>query len=136
MGQFDVGDDKDLRSGKARSQESAGTARGFKLWRNTRVFSSVSYLVLASVSAVCWTSVDAGAQQVAASSSGPAVEEVHVTASRRGDESVMNTPMSVTAVSDQDLAKANVTDFQDLQKVDPALNVTNFGPGDPASTSG
>jgi iron complex outermembrane receptor protein len=65
-----------------------------------------------------------GAQPVPAGVT--AIGEVVVTAQRR-TERLENVPISVTALSGQDLAKAGVQDLRDLQTVAPSLQVASTG---------
>jgi outer membrane receptor protein involved in Fe transport len=55
------------------------------------------------------------------------VSEVVVTATRRGDASVLTTPLAVTAVSGQTLAREGIYALRDLQKVDPSLDIQSYG---------
>lgn len=62
-----------------------------------------------------------------ADDSGPAVEEVVVTATRRAS-SVLDVPYNIQAFSAEDLAQAGVTSIEDLTRVAPGLSVFDEGP--------
>jgi iron complex outermembrane receptor protein len=54
------------------------------------------------------------------------IGEIVVTAQRRA-ERIENVPISITALSGQDLARANIQDLRDLQTVAPSLQVSSSG---------
>lgn len=59
--------------------------------------------------------------------SGPALEEITVTATRRGEQSQLSVPLAVDAISGEQLENAAVSSFQDVSKIDPSLNVQSYG---------
>lgn len=61
--------------------------------------------------------------------SASAVEEVVVTATRRGDVRVIDTPLAITAVGGDTLRDYGISSIQDLTRIDPSLNVQNYGAG-------
>ena len=73
----------------------------------------------------------AGASRAAdaAASGRTTVQELVVTAERRGAENIQNVPMAVDAYSGQSLAQMNVQSLQDLNKVDPSLQINAQGVG-------
>ena len=72
-------------------------------------------------------SIDAAYAQVPAAkaaSAEPALEEVVVTAERRA-ENLQNVPVTVTAVSNEQLTSSNITNVQQLANLVPALSVVD-----------
>ena len=57
-----------------------------------------------------------------------ALQEIVVTAQKRA-EKLHDVPMGVTAVSNEQMDKLRITDFQDLQSMVPALSVEQVQPG-------
>jgi outer membrane receptor protein involved in Fe transport len=91
--------------------------------RRTALYVSASLGALA-----CLTSGAAWAQ--AATESGTTVGDVVVTATRRGDTHVIDTPLAVHAVGGDTLTKYSVVSLQDLNKVDPSIDIQNYGAGE------
>src|SRR5215472_15215110 len=94
--------------------------------RSPRV-SSLVPLVFAPIVAV----PAAQADQAAAAESQPtaaALQEIVVTAQKR-TERLHDVPMGVTAVSNEQMDKLRMIDFQDLQAMVPALSVEQIQPG-------
>src|SRR5215472_16107985 len=60
--------------------------------------------------------------------SAAALQEIVVTAQKRS-EKLHDVPMGVTAVSNEQMDKLRLTDFQDLQSMVPALSVEQIQPG-------
>jgi iron complex outermembrane receptor protein len=92
-----------------------------------------SYAPLAGAIAV-WLASTAGAQQASSSSETGSVElsEVVVTATRRA-ESAQTVPLSITAVSAEDLANSGATQTRDLVELAPNLTEQgSFGRTDPS----
>jgi iron complex outermembrane receptor protein len=88
-------------------------------------FRSVKSLILAGGSAL---SLMAGAANAAAAADQPAaLDEVVVTA-RRVTENVQTTPVSVSAVSAQQIRDLNITRLTGLQQLAPNLTVLANGP--------
>ncbi len=71
--------------------------------------------------------VVASAAESAAASAG-AIEEVIVTARKR-QESLQETPISITAFSEADLEQANMIDLRDIGKFTPGMSFTSYGMG-------
>lgn len=55
------------------------------------------------------------------------VNELVVTAERRGAENLLAVPMAVDAYSGQTLERFNVQSLQDLSKIDPSLTIQRYG---------
>jgi iron complex outermembrane receptor protein len=94
--------------------------------RSPRV-SALVPLVLAPIAAV----PAAQADQAAESQTQPAataLQEIVVTAQKRS-EKLHDVPMGVTAVSNEQIDKLRMVDFQDLQAMVPALSVQQIQPG-------
>lgn len=53
--------------------------------------------------------------------------DIVVTATRRGDQSTQDIPMSIDAYSADTLARFNVSSVQDLTKINPSLNIVGQG---------
>jgi iron complex outermembrane receptor protein len=53
--------------------------------------------------------------------------EIVVTGTRRGDASIKDTALAINAFSGDTLERANVTSLQDLTKLDPSINIQNYG---------
>ena len=81
-------------------------------------------LLLASASVATLLGAQAHAQTAPADD---IVTEIVVSATRRGDVSVQNTPLAITAFSGATLEKQGVSSLQDLSKVDPSLNIQSYG---------
>jgi iron complex outermembrane recepter protein len=94
--------------------------------RSPRV-SALVPLVLAPIAAAPAAQADQAAEtqtQPAAS----ALQEIVVTAQKRS-EKLHDVPMGVTAVSNEQMDKLRMVDFQDLQAMVPALSVEQIQPG-------
>ena len=65
----------------------------------------------------------AQAQEAPAASEAPAEPEIIVTAARR-EQSLQNVPIAVTAVSSEQLVRANITSTADLLRVVPTMQIT------------
>ena len=59
-----------------------------------------------------------------------ALEEVIVTASKRGDQVLQDTPLAAQAFSEDNLHDRLVTEFQDIAIHVPSLTYQDLGPGD------
>ncbi len=59
-----------------------------------------------------------------------ALEEVVVTANKRGEQSTQDTPAAISALSGDDLQKSGVVNFADYAGLIPSLSYTDLGPGD------
>jgi len=57
------------------------------------------------------------------------LEEVVVTAQKRGEESLQDVPMSIQAFSTEKLEELNITKFDDYVKFLPSVSYQTFGPG-------
>ena len=92
---------------------------------HSRRVSSLLPLVLAPVAAVPAAQADeaAGTQPAAT-----ALQEIVVTAQKRS-EKLHDVPMGVTAVTNEEMDKLRLADFQDLQAMVPALSVEQVQPG-------
>lgn len=67
------------------------------------------------------------ATEVWAQSEEATTSEIVVTASRRGDQNVLDVPLAIDAYSGATLARNNISSVQDLTKINPSLNVVNLG---------
>ncbi len=56
------------------------------------------------------------------------LEEVIVTARKR-EESIQDTPISITAFSEEDMEQANMIDLRDIGKYTPGMSFTSYGMG-------
>lgn len=84
-------------------------------------------LVLAPIAAVPAAQADQAAE-TQAQPAATALQEIVVTAQKRS-EKLHDVPMGVTAVSNEQMDKLRLTDFQDLQSMVPALSVQQIQPG-------
>ena len=73
--------------------------------------------------------VSAGVLQAQESSSSSAIEEIVVTASKRGDQLIQDIPITVQAISGQRLEEIGALDFNDYFRLVPGLSVNDQGPG-------
>jgi iron complex outermembrane receptor protein len=89
---------------------------------------NVKYLLRFSaiVSVAAAAAANASAQTTPSGAGGPVLGEVIVTAQRRS-ERLEEVPISVTALSGAELARAGVQDLRDLQTVAPSLQVSSTG---------
>lgn len=95
--------------------------------RTTLRYFRTSLLALSAISALPLLTAPASAQQAPANS-GQAVETVVVTAERRSTD-VQTTPISVSVLSGDDLAKKSVNMIDQLMFATPSLTIDNFGQG-------
>jgi len=72
------------------------------------------------------TAAFAGAEALAADASGPVLEEIIVTAEKRS-ENLQDVPISVVAISAQQIKDAGITDIRNLAILTPGLTVTSEG---------
>ena len=59
-----------------------------------------------------------------------AIEEVIVTATKRGEQSVQDIPFSITAIGEDQLKVMNVADFEDFAYQVPGLTFLDQSPGE------
>ncbi len=83
---------------------------------------------MAAIMSGCGGAAMAAADDVAATSSGTAVEEIIVTATRR-NESIQEVPQTVQAFGGQQLQQMNVTNLSSLLQYTPNVTFANNGPG-------
>src|SRR5579862_3799932 len=83
------------------------------------------FLLLSSTALGTVPFAGALAQQAASSDQ---LQEIVVTAGKRS-ESAQSTPISLTAVTGQDLADRGITDFNDLAQATPGVSMKTSGPG-------
>ncbi|MEX0735280.1 MAG: TonB-dependent receptor [Steroidobacteraceae bacterium] len=57
------------------------------------------------------------------------LEEIVVTAQKRGEESLQDVPMSIQAIGSEQLEELNITKFDDYVKFLPSVSYQSFGPG-------
>jgi iron complex outermembrane recepter protein len=65
-----------------------------------------------------------------APASSTSLEEVVVTANKRGEQSIQDAPAAIQALSGDDLQKSGVVNFADYAGKIPSLSFTDLGPGD------
>lgn len=94
--------------------------------RSARV-SSLVPLLLAPIAVVPAAQADQAAENQTQPAAA-ALQEIVVTAQKRS-EKLHDVPMGVTAVSNDQMDKLRLTDFQDLQAMVPALSVEQIQPG-------
>ena len=58
------------------------------------------------------------------------IEEIVVTATKRGDTLIQDIPLSVQAISGDSLRETGALDFNDYYRQIPGLSVVDQGPGD------
>lgn len=73
--------------------------------------------------------VSAGVLQAQERSSPSALEEVVVTASKRGDQLIQDIPVTIQAISGDRLQETGALDFNDYFRLVPGLSVNDQGPG-------
>ena len=71
-----------------------------------------------------------GASGQDADASAEPLEEIVVTATRRGATSVQDTPLSITALSGESLVESNARDLGDYFRLVPSMSINNKGPGE------
>jgi outer membrane receptor protein involved in Fe transport len=104
---------------KIMSQSSRAEKRPtIRAGRNALLLASASLTTLLATQALA---------QTAPAASDDALSEIVVTATRRGDVSVQNTPLAITAFSGATLEKQGISTIQDLTKADPSLNIQSYG---------
>lgn len=86
--------------------------------RTTQIFSGI-FLGLLS----------AGLAQAQSGASTSALEEVIVTASKRGDQLIQDIPITVQAIGGERLKEIGALDFNDYYRQIPSLSVNDQGPG-------
>ncbi|HLF31622.1 MAG TPA: Plug domain-containing protein, partial [Xanthomonadales bacterium] len=59
-----------------------------------------------------------------------AIEEIQVTARKRGNESIQDIPVAITAISEETLQRMGVSDFDDFAYQVPGLTFNDAGPGE------
>ena len=91
-----------------------------------RVFLPGGSLITASVLAAgaALTTVPAQSASAQDASASGTLEEIVVTAQKRS-ESILSVPISITALSEADLARRGIKDLGDLARATPALNITS-----------
>lgn len=78
---------------------------------------------------------DSSQTDASADTSGPQLQEVVVTATRR-EESIEKVPISISALSQQELAANNIKDIQDIAAVTPGLDfAATTGAGTPSTNT-
>lgn len=105
--------------------------------KNSRARRS-TLLMATALNSILWPSIamaQAAPSAPADSGQNSAVllEEIIVTAQKR-EQSLNDVPMSITAISGDDLAARSITDVEDLAKVTPGLSFTESGSGTPVFT--
>src|SRR5882757_1424619 len=86
---------------------------------------TVQTVLLALASAVA---ADARAQQATTAEANTALEEVLVTATKRGNENLQTVPIAITAQSQATLEAKGAQDFEDFARSVPSLSFVDSGP--------
>lgn len=86
--------------------------------------------VLAPITAGILASAQAVAQNQSEGAVTATVEEVVVSATRRGDTSIQDTPLAITALTGDALADMGAHDFEDYFRTVPGISFTNKGVGE------
>ena len=68
-------------------------------------------------------------QAVAQTSDSDEGDEIIVTATKRGNSTIMDVPMSIQAVGAETLERRGATEFNDFVKLVPGLSISDQGPG-------
>lgn len=90
-------------------------------------------ILAATIAAALGTGSVAVAQTPAGGESEEAaslLEEVVVTGRKRGEESIQDIPVSITAITEDTLERMGVSDFEDFAYQVPGLTFTDGGPGE------
>ncbi len=77
-----------------------------------------------------WVCVESSWASDASPSEQDSLSEIVVTASKRGESTIHDTPIAVSALSGAELAQTGAIDFQDFYHSIPGLAVQDDGPGD------
>lgn len=93
--------------------------------KNQRINRKVSYAVLTALGAAQAATAWAAAAEEGAAGG---IEEVTVTATRRS-ESIQNVPITVQAITGEQLKQLNVVSFNDLLRYTPNVTFSGNGPG-------
>jgi iron complex outermembrane recepter protein len=102
-------------------------SRTIARWRQLRLLCiSVSSAIFctALISGPC----RADSATIAASASDTGLEEIQITAERYS-ATIQNTPISISAISGDDLAAAGITTIEDVTRTIPGLSMRSAGPG-------
>ena len=81
----------------------------------------------AVIGSLCASGISA--QAISADSKAPALEEVIVTASKRGDVNLQDTPMSISVASEDMIAKTGMVGMDDYLRTLPSTNYLDRGAG-------
>ena len=90
---------------------------------------SIIGISLASTASPLWAQQAASAGDATAQDDSR-VEEIIVTAAKRGDESIRNVPITVQALTGDTLVKSGITQFAEYATRIPGLAFQDLGPGD------
>ena len=88
----------------------------------------LTYAIMAALSAQASASYGAAGDATAPAASSGGIEEIVVTAQRR-TESVQDVPITIQAVTGDQLKQLNVSTFEDLLKYTPNVTFSGNGPG-------
>lgn len=78
----------------------------------------------------CWTGIGLAQDQNQGPASGPATGgDIIVTATKHGNTSIINTPITIQAISGQALSQRGATEFSDFSKLVAGLSTWDQGPG-------
>ena len=96
---------------------------------NQKVVYAVSS-VLSAYAGASWAATDTSASTSASATESESyeIQEIVVTAERR-EESIQNVPITIQAVTGEELQQLNVTTFDDLLKYTPNVTTSGNGPG-------
>ncbi len=93
---------------------------------NARRAATVMGFVAATLAAAA-AAAEGGPDAGAPAESSVTLEEIVVTATRRGDQSLQNVPLAIDAYSGAALEKYSVDSLFDISKMDPSLNIQSYG---------
>src|ERR1044072_6474218 len=96
--------------------------------RPTRTRSAVALTIASILAAAAESPADAPPDQK--DSAGGLLEEVTVTANKRSEQSVIDVPGAIQAISGDTLQRQGVSGFIDVATRIPGLQLQDLGPGD------
>ena len=96
--------------------------------KHASVLRGSSAAILSTFAAICWSG--AADAQEAADEDDFAIEEIIVTATKRGAASVQDIPISLRAISGETLLDKGVEDYVDWARMVPGLIAQDQGPGE------
>ena len=95
---------------------------------NPKISAAVAAILSATGTGLIWAAAPADQDTATAASSGGELAEVVVTAQRRS-ENLQDVPITIQAISGEQLTQQNVVSLQDLLKYTPNVTFSGNGPG-------